>query len=192
MAKNTSLYINRTDLQTLITVLRDDGYRCIGPQVRDGAIVYETLENCSQLPQGVSQYQSPGQYTLKQEGGQRYFAWANGPQAIKTYVFASREFMWRSEQSEDGQLRFVDMASEPEATAIIGVRACDLAALYIQDKHFLHGENKDPYYLARRQQTLLVAVNCTHAAETCFCVSTGDGPKAEYGYDIVLSELDDG
>jgi sulfhydrogenase subunit beta (sulfur reductase) len=76
--------------------------------------------------------------------------------------------------------------------AIIGVRACDIAALYILDKHFLHEEKKDPYYLARRQQLFLVAVNCAHAADTCFCASTDDGPRVSYGYDVVLSELDDG
>jgi ferredoxin len=39
---------------------------------------------------------------------------------------------------------------------------------------------------------LLIAVHCTHPAATCFCASTGDGPRAEHGYDLALSELDDG
>ncbi len=38
----------------------------------------------------------------------------------------------------------------------------------------------------------LVAVNCSHPAATCFCVSTGDGPEAATGYDLVLDELDAG
>jgi ferredoxin len=38
----------------------------------------------------------------------------------------------------------------------------------------------------------LVAVNCSHPAATCFCASTGDGPEAQYGFDLVLDELDDG
>jgi ferredoxin len=39
---------------------------------------------------------------------------------------------------------------------------------------------------------LLIAVNCSHPAETCFCASTGDGPSAAGGYDLLLDELDDG
>ena len=38
----------------------------------------------------------------------------------------------------------------------------------------------------------LVAINCTRSAETCFCVSTDDGPQVQYGYDIALTELEQG
>jgi ferredoxin len=186
------VYMLRDQMQVLVSVLLAQGYRCVGPQVRDGAIVYDTLVDCSQLPQGVSEQQSPGRYVLSKNNGQRYFAWANGPQAIKPYVFMPQEILWRCEKNAGGQLRFMDVTPEPEPIAIIGARACDLAALYIQDKHFLHEEKKDPYYLARRKKLILVAVNCTHSANTCFCVSTDDGPRVSYGYDIVLSELDDG
>lgn len=192
MVETTALYMQRPDLQMLLDALQEAGYHCVGPRVVDGAIVYDSLDRCEQLPQGISEHQSPGQYRLVNNGGERYFAWANGPQAIKPYVFASRETLWRSEQADDGRLRFVDCTPQVEPLALIGVRACDIAALFIQDKHFLQADNKDPYYLARRQQLFLVAVNCTHPAQTCFCASTGDGPRADYGYDIVLSELDDG
>jgi len=37
-----------------------------------------------------------------------------------------------------------------------------------------------------------VAVHCAAPAATCFCASTGDGPRAESGYDLALAELDDG
>jgi len=185
-------FMPRDHLQVLVNELLAMGYQCVGPQVRDGAIVYDSLESSSQLPQGISEVQSPGSYKLTESNNQRYFAWANGPQAIKPYVFAPKENLWRSEQEDAGGLRFVDLTPDPEPVAIIGVRACDIAGLYIQDKHFLHEDKKDPSYLVRRQQLFLVAVNCTHPADTCFCASTDDGPRASYGYDIVLSELDDG
>jgi ferredoxin len=79
-----------------------------------------------------------------------------------------------------------------EMLAVIGVRACDLAALRLQDRHFLQGRFADPYYAARRKNIFLVAVHCTHPADTCFCASTGDGPRATQDFDIALSELDDG
>lgn len=190
--KNEILFLAREDLQSLIEALHGIGYRCIGPQIKDGAIIYDTLIKVSQLPQGSSDKQSPGQYTIHSNNSFRNFAWANGPQAIKPNVFTPREELWRSTRSANGELSFEDLTPTPEKIAILGVRACDLAALYIQDRHFLHEEKKDPYYLARRQQLFLIAVNCTHPADTCFCASTDDGPRADYGYDIVLSELDEG
>jgi ferredoxin len=144
------------------------------------------------LPQGLSEQQAPGHYKVSPAGHQRYFAWANGPQMLKPLLFAPREALWQSQAGEEGQLRFNEIIPETEPIAVIGVRACDIAALYIHDKHFLQQEYRDPCYLARRQKLLLVAVNCSHPADTCFCASTGDGPHASYGYDLALSELDDG
>ncbi len=120
------------------------------------------------------------------------FCLANGPQAIKPLTFASQEKLWRCQRDANGEIRFTSNEPEIEPLAVIGARACDIAALYIQDQHFLHAQNKDPFYLARRERLFLVAVNCTHAAATCFCASTGDGPQVKYGYDIALSELDEG
>jgi ferredoxin len=74
----------------------------------------------------------------------------------------------------------------------VGVRACDLAALAIQDRHFIHPGVADPHYRQRREQLLLIGVDCVHSAETCFCVSTEDGPGLRSGYDIGMSELDEG
>jgi ferredoxin len=44
----------------------------------------------------------------------------------------------------------------------------------------------------RRASLFLVAVNCTHPSDTCFCASTGDGPAAQSSFDLLLDELDDG
>jgi NAD(P)H-flavin reductase/NAD-dependent dihydropyrimidine dehydrogenase PreA subunit len=51
----------------------------------------------------------------------------------------------------------------------------------------------DPDYAARRANTLLVAVECTVAAATCFCTSMGTGPEVGDGAaDIILTEVEDG
>jgi ferredoxin len=95
-------------------------------------------------------------------------------------------------RDDDGRLEFSAPGAEPRPLAVVGVRACDLAALALQDAHFLHGAYRDEQYAARRAGLLLVAVNCTHPAATCFCASTGDGPRAARGFDLVLDELDEG
>jgi len=185
-------YLPRTALSTLLTVLMQAGYRCIGPQIRDGAIVYDTLHTVQDLPHGVHDHQAPGSYRIETSEHARSFAWANGPQALKPVLFAPQDTLWHVERTVQGALRFVEMVSAAEALAVIGVRACDLAALRLHDQHFLAGAHPDAAYRARRAALLLVAVHCTHPADTCFCASTGDGPRATHSFDLALSELDDG
>lgn len=186
------MFLARDHWQRLLDVLRGDGYRCVGPRASDGTVVYTDLDHVGQLPTGIRQRQAPGEVRLEAGEGPRQFAWANGPQALRPWLFAPREVLWRVRRDDRGRLRFEAETPMPERLAVIGVRACDLAALALQDAHFLNGRFTDPAYAARRRQLLLVAVNCTHPAATCFCASTGDGPEAQSGYDLVLDELDEG
>lgn len=186
-------FLPHAQFHLLLDALIAAGYRVIGPRLRDGVIVYDTLTGPDDLPRGVHDLQSPGRYrAVKDASGSRCFAWANGPQAIKPRVFAPRESLWKSDMHSDGDVRFSQLLPDAPKLAIIGARACDLAALRLQDRHFLEQQFQDAHYAARRAQLLIVAVHCTHPAATCFCVSTGDGPRAEDGYDLALSELDEG
>lgn len=186
-------YLPRAALSGLIDAIRDAGYRVIGPreETGQGGLVYREIDGVEDLPQGLHDRQAPGSYRLEKTGSPRYFAWANTASAIKPFVYAPREKLWRVVHKE-GRIHFEAVEREAAKTAILGVRACDLAALELQDAHFLRGQFVDPYYKARREKLLLVAVNCSHAAATCFCASTGDGPEVSTGYDILLDELEDG
>lgn len=179
-------------LQTLLASLMQRGYRCLGPAVENGAIVMRELEAPGDLPRGLQAEQAPGRYSLVEDARQRYFAWANGPQAIKPQTFAPKEALWRVARNAEGRLQFDAVTPELPRQAIIGVRACDLAALALQDAHFLREGRRDPHYARRREQLFLVAVQCAEPAATCFCASTGDGPTPTTGYDLALAELADG
>lgn len=185
-------FLPRSGLQMLIDRLGEQGYTCMGPQVRDQVIHYDVLQRADNLPRGMSDTQKPGHYRLEEAGHARYFAWANGPQALKPLMFSPREPLWQASRGSDGRMDFEQCLPEKKTLAVIGVRACDIAALYIHDKHFLQHGHADPAYRSRREGLFLVAVNCTHPAATCFCASTGDGPAASYGYDLLLTELDAG
>jgi sulfhydrogenase subunit beta (sulfur reductase) len=185
-------FLARDDLQRLIDALRREHRQVIGPQVRDGTIVFDVLERASQLPAGVVDEQSPGRYRLRHDGHRRCFAWANGPQALKPLTFAPRETLWRAERGERGEMRFAEVQPAVQPLAVIGVRGCDLAALQLQDQHFCYGVYADAYYNRRRRALFIVAVDCAQPAATCFCVSTGDGPAASAGFDVALAELDEG
>jgi ferredoxin len=184
-------FLARGQLDDLIRALRGQGYRVIGPRAQDGVIGYAEIAAERDLPRGWHDAQGPGRYRLVGSDSERYFAWANGPQAIKPYLFAQREPLWRAKRVGD-QFQVEALLPRPQPLALLGVRACDLAALGMQDKLFLGGAYADPYYAARAEELLLIAVNCSHPAATCFCASTGDGPAASTGFDLVLTELEAG
>lgn len=192
MGQTATHFLARKALQTLFQQLQQQGFEIIGPQVHDGAILFAPLANATQLPMGWQQQQAPGSYRLQHHDHNRLFAWANGPQALKPWLFAPRDIIWQAQRQPDGSWSFTEPEQPDRKLAFIGLRSCDLAALHLQDQHFLHGPYRDPYYAARRRGLLLIAVNCSHPAATCFCASTGDGPHAEGGFDLCLTELDDG
>ena len=69
------------------------------------------------------------------------------------------------------------------------MRACELRAIAIQDQVFLAGQYLDKSYKIRRDRAFIIAVNCSQAGGTCFCVSMDAGPKVEAGFDLALTEL---
>ncbi len=188
-------FLPRAGLDRLIALLRDDGRRVIGPTVVDGAVAYEEIASTADLPLGWSDEQSPGRYRLVESPGpgrERAFGYTVGPASWKRYTFPPRVDIGRGRDA-DGTVTYEPVAPEPDALAFLGVRGCELAALRIQDRVLRDGPVADPDYVARRRAALVIAVECTVAASTCFCTSMGTGPEiARESADLVLTELDDG
>ncbi|MEJ2620875.1 MAG: 4Fe-4S dicluster domain-containing protein [Candidatus Thiodiazotropha sp.] len=182
-------FLPRSDLQKLLDGIVQSGYQILGPVVKDGAIQFLEVTDVTQLASGLTNVQKPAHYRLETSAGERLFDWNHGPQGLKPLCFAPHEVLWVEQKDP---LSFTTRLPDVKPTAVLGVRACDLSALAIQDRHFLHASGADPHYQQRREQLLLIGVDCAHSAESCFCVSTGDGPSVDQGYDIGLSELDDG
>jgi len=185
-------FLTKTLFNNLIQLLKDQGYDVVGPQVKDDAIIYAEMEGAEQFPIGVKDDQTPGSYSLLKTENSTWFSWANGPQALKPLVFTPKEVLWSATKDDQSQIQFVENIPDPKPLAVIGVRACDISALAIHDKHFLGSDFQDPYYQSRRENLLLIAVNCSSPAKTCFCVATDTGPEAKSGYDLVLTELEKG
>ena len=174
-------------LDALIHNLAKDGYDVIGPTVRDGAVVYDDLEDADDLPLGLIDEQDGGHYRLKRSRTAGYFNHVVGPHNWKRFLYPPEQVLFTANRRRGGFGITLPDGEQPRR-AFIGVRACDLAAIRIQDKVFTGREYKDPAYAARRAATLLVAVNCTRAGGTCFCASMDAGPRVGPGADLVLTE----
>ncbi len=184
-------FLARPNLGVLIDALRADGRTVVGPRVVDGAITYAEIESADDLPIGVGDEQAPGHYRLVERGDRRAFDYTVGPLSPKRWTFPSPLSL--NVGTRDGRdVTFERVATETPRLAFIGVRACELAALGIHDRVMLGGPYTDEDYRTRRQGALVIAVNCSTSSSTCFCTSMGTGPAARGGYDLALTELDEG
>jgi sulfhydrogenase subunit beta (sulfur reductase) len=181
--------IERDGLDELFAALGRRGFTPIGPTVRDGAIVYDEIAGSDDLPAGWTDEQDGGSYRLRRRDDEALFGYAVGPQSWKRFLHPPELKLWRARRGEDGALEVSEEADEAPSYAFIGVRSCELHAIAIQDRVMMEGEYPDPFYRARREGAFIVAVNCTVAGGTCFCVSMETGPRAESGYDLALTEV---
>ena len=130
------------DLQRLIDTLVGRGYRVVGPQVADGAVVYRDLADASLLPAGWVDEQDGGSYRLRQDPTAGTFDHVVGPHSLKNFLFPPRETIerWRR---EGGSWQEVAVPQDDRPLAVLGVRACDLAALAVQDAVFIRADFVD-------------------------------------------------
>lgn len=195
MAANTWV-IGRDRLSELLSAISAAGHQVIGPRIEGGAIVYGPVQTADEMPSGYLDQQDGGQYRLYQaqttDGSERaLFRYTLGPHSWKRYLFPPQQLLWKAQRTEPGAFRVERPATETPSSAFFGVRACELAAIRIQDRVFDNGEYTDSGYQARRSAALIVAVDCTRAGATCFCTSMGSGPAVGEGADLILTELVD-
>jgi ferredoxin len=181
-------FIDRGGLDRLLKGLVDRGYELVGPTVRDGVIVLDRIEGVQDLPAGVGEDHGPGSYRLVQRGDEAVFGFAHGPDSAKRFLFPPSELL-ATVTRDGGRLAVTPAPAEAPRYAFIGLRACDLHAVSIQDKVF---GRLDPMYAARREGAFFVGVNCREPGATCFCASTGAGPRCTSGFDLALTELTHG
>ncbi len=190
--KDRIFVLKHNELQRLFDVLVDRGYTLVGPKLGDGAIVLGELRQVSDLPQGWSEVQDAGTYRLKRRNDQALFGFNNGPHSFKKYLFPPRSKLWQGEKNNEGRIRVIEAPDTSKPFAFIGVRPCDLEAIQVQDRVFMEHKYPDPLYSQRRTKALVIAINCSQAAKTCFCTSMNTGPRARAGYDLALTEVLDG
>jgi NAD(P)H-flavin reductase len=186
-----SRFLPRADIDRLFGALAADGRRIVGPTIADGAVVYDELDGPDDLPHGWTAQTAPGSYRLKETGVSRAFDYGVVLTAWKRFTHPSLVPLTRARR--DGDLVTVEPVNDPAPRlAFVGVRACELAALRIQERAMRAGPAGDHDHAARRDASLVVAVECAQAMSTCFCTSMGTGPEVRDGADVVLSELDEG
>jgi ferredoxin len=180
-----------SDLPALLDLLAHRGYTTVGPVLRDGAVTFGPLDTVGDLAAGFATEAAPGRYRTVERGDGALFAATTAPHSLKGLFFPPEETLL-TVRRDGGGLRF-ESAAPTQRWAVLGVHACDLAALAVLDAVLLGRPAADPRYRARREVAFLVAVPCHEPAATCFCASMGTGPAVagprQAVPDLVLSEL---
>ena len=189
VAADQQVTIERADFQSLFEALVAKKYKVIGPLLRDGAIAYDELHSVDDLPAGWTDSHDAGKYRLARRLDQALFGYAVGPHSWKKFLFPPVIRLWQAKRAKAGFQILEENSNHVAKMAFLGVRACELSAIAIQDKVFLGGEFVDPRYQARREGVFIVAINCAQAGGTCFCASMNTGPQISSGFDIALTEI---
>jgi ferredoxin len=180
--------LDREGLDALIVALAADGRLVVGPTRRGPVVDLDEISSVDDLPGGWSDHQVPGRYALEPTDDGSLFAYTTTATSPRRYLHPSHETLVRIRRSEGG---FTVEEPEPgPAPALVGVRACDVAAIDVADRVARAGS--DDVAVQRRADAVVVAAACTRAGPTCFCVSMGTGPDVPVGHDLVLTELLDG
>ncbi len=120
-------------------------------------------------------------------------------ESAKRVIFPRSEtlFQWKQARTEGGAetLSLVEPESEGK-TVVFGLLSCDARGFLIFDPVYegsgTEGKAKDPYYLRRRADTVLVVKACSQILNTCFCHWVGGGPASAEGADVLAHELAEG
>src|SRR5690349_8250256 len=86
--------LDRNGLDRLVEVLRADGFRVVGPTVRDTAIVLAEIGSAAELPAGWGVDSAPGRYRLRRRSDDAVFAHSAGAQSWKQFLHPPRETLW--------------------------------------------------------------------------------------------------
>ena len=107
----------------------------------------------------------------------------------KAMFFPPVEEMLRFKKGEEGY-KVEELLPGDAEQVIFGIRPCDARALKIIDILF-SDTYTDPYYLKRRENTILVGLGCKEPCDTCFCTSMDVSPGECQDVDIFCSDIND-
>lgn len=144
-----------------------DAYQVYAPVEQDGCITFQPIGS----------------------GDQAVLDYANSRVPPKEVLFPRSEklFCYRC---EEGGVELAEQIDEKKKV-IVGIRPCDAKSFLLLDNVFGGDKYKDPYYLTRRKNTVLVGLGCNQPAATCFCTSLGGGPFSTEGLDLLLVDIGD-
>ncbi len=111
----------------------------------------------------------------------------NTKKSVKGTFFPQREQMLSYDLSKPGEMK--EPPFPDKQRIVFGIRPCDAKSLTVFDCVFTGKEYPDPYYINKKDNTIVIAVGCNEPSSTCFCSDTGTGPFSTDGADLLLVDM---
>ena len=155
--------IKKNKIPEFVTAVSAD-YAFYGPKLNDDNVAFDVINSPEEL---VLDYRnsivSPKELFL--------------PRAEVVYEF-------------DGQ-SFVNDTLPEQKRVIFGMRPCDCRAITLLDKIFDTDDIKDPFYVSRRQNTVIISLGCNQPLSSCFCTAVKGDPFGQDGADVIMGDTGD-
>lgn len=155
--------IDASEIDALVRGFMED-YEVVAPVERDGAFVFDVISDPSEVRLDYGQ-------TLS---------------SPKKYLLPPRETLFTFDIAKNDVSAY---EADIRPRVIFGAHSCDINAFNRLDLVFRDGPYPDPYYVARREKTLVVGMSCMPQQE-CFC-NLMEAAEARYGYDLFLIDIGD-
>lgn len=157
--------LNKSDLIEILNDLINRGYLVYGPTQNEGYIKIHNGNDINLDGIGVNK-------TI-----------------LKQILYPNRDVLYEY-NFENSDIKIIDHLNKlvDQHQIIVGLRACDLRAIEILDRVFM-GKYEDIYYKTRRENTILIGVQCTDMGDKCFCYFVGSGPEIRNNYDLSLTDI---
>lgn len=104
----------------------------------------------------------------------------------KNLLFKQTETLFKFTPGTKGDIQSVEI--DNGTSVIFGIRPCDAKGFEILDCAF-KGDFEDPYYLTKREKSVLVGLSCIKPCNNCFCTSLDDSPANSKSMDILLTDI---
>ncbi len=150
--------LKKKDLPKFVKLLNKN-FEVIAPVKKNGSLIFDKVSSADEI---VKNY-------------------INTDYPPKNFFLPDGETIFEYKKSNNIKIKH---PGKPKKKVIYGIRPCDVNALLKLDK-ILGGEF---YYRIKRENTKIIAINCTKAGENCFCTSLGDDQLKE-GFDLLLTDV---
>ena len=166
--------LNREHFDDLIAELHARGYRVLGPTVQQGAIVHGDLTASGDLPEGWHDEQSPGVHWIRHDGDTELFGWAVGPTSIKASVFPPESVVGAAGGAK-AISKSRSLTTARFARRSSGRDRVEVAALGVLSNVLSGGTYHDPEHDRRRNQMVVIVVECAPTRRDVFLPFDGHG-----------------
>jgi len=161
------MIVSKKDIPNFLDKLIGAYDEVIAPVKKDGFTVFKTISS------GADAVLDAGNTKLQ----------------AKDVFFPQSEELFRYNVTEEGAK--LEAPIDNKKKVLFGVRPCDARSVKLLDNVFNNDKYQDPYYLARRENTVIVGIGCNEPASTCFCTSVSSGPFDTSGLDVLLIDTGD-